>query len=72
MTTVIKNGGESESSSVGMILGVLLAIVLVVLFFVYALPALRGGTAAPGNNLDVNVDLPSPGGASGGLPGDAQ
>ncbi len=42
MTTVINTpGGQSDDSGLGFILGVIVAIVLVALFFVYALPALR-------------------------------
>lgn len=71
MATIIRNEGvDSESSSMGLILGVLLAIVLIVLFFVYALPALRApqGNANPGINVDV--DLPGDGGNTG-VPGGA-
>ena len=60
MATVINNpGGNTEGSGAGVIIGVIVAIILIILFFVYGLPALRGG-ASPSNNLDVNVDLPSP------------
>jgi hypothetical protein len=70
MATVINNpSGNSDNSGTGVIIGVIVAIILIILFFVYGLPALRGG-ASPSNSLDVNVDLPSggdvlPGGNSG-------
>jgi hypothetical protein len=62
MSTVINNpSGEGTGSGVGAILGVIIAIVLIALFFIYGLPALRGGNDG-GGSLDVNVDLPSGGG----------
>jgi hypothetical protein len=67
MATVINNpSGNSEDSGVGMIIGVLVAIVLIVLFFVYGLPALRGNPAPAQNGLNVDVNLPSGGGDNGG------
>ena len=48
----------------GMVLGVLLAIVIIVLFFVYGLPALRGNRAPDNGKIDVNVELP--GGSNNG------
>jgi hypothetical protein len=70
MTTVIKNNGSDADSSggVGLILGVLLAIVLIVLFFVYALPALRAPGPADNGGINVDVDLPGGGGGTGGSP----
>jgi hypothetical protein len=68
MATVINNpGGSNQDSGAGVIIGVIVAIILIILFFVYGLPALRGGTA-PSNTLDVNVDLPEGGDF---IPGDA-
>ncbi len=65
MATVINNP-SSEDSGVGVIIGVLVAIILVVLFFVYGLPALRGPAPADNGGINVNVDLPSGGGDSSG------
>jgi len=62
METVINNpgGGSGESSGMGMIVGVILAIVIIVLFFMYGLPAIRSNQAADDNgSVDINVELPS-------------
>lgn len=64
MTTVINNPGVGETgdSAVGMIVGVILLLVVVGLFFVYALPAIRGNSAAPrSDTVDVNVKFPAGG-----------
>ncbi len=59
MATVINNPGNGgrEDSGIGMIIGVLVVIVLIVLFFVYGLPAIRNNQTAP-NDINVDVDLP--------------
>ncbi len=62
MTTVINNPGDGESSGsmTGMILGVVVLLVVIGLFFVYALPAMRNSGAAPtSGTVDVNVKLPT-------------
>jgi len=56
MTTVINSPGSSESGGVGMIIGVLVSIIVIVLFFMYGLPALRGNQT--NESVDVNVQLP--------------
>ncbi len=64
MATVINNpadGTATTDSGMGVIVGVIVALVLLALFFVYALPALRGSGAAPQNGgASINVDLPNP------------
>ena len=63
MATVINNpGGESSDSGMGIIVGVIIAIVLIALFFISALPALRNREAPAGNQpgINVNVTAPSP------------
>lgn len=62
MTNIVNTppAGNDSGSGVGIILGVLVALIIVVLFFVYGLPALRQG-ASPDNSsgaIDVNVKLP--------------
>ncbi|MDD5068601.1 MAG: hypothetical protein PHS53_04350 [Candidatus Pacebacteria bacterium] len=68
MSTIINTpGNSSEDSGLGIILGVLIAIIVIVLFFVYGLPALRGSqTAQPSNGINVNVSLPTNAPASTG------
>jgi len=67
MTTVINNPGEgSDSSPVSMIVGVVGLLVVVVLFFMFVLPIMRGTTnqAVPDQKsgaIDVNVKLPEGG-----------
>lgn len=58
MTTVINNPGEG--SGAGAIIGVVVALAIIALLFVYGLPAIRNKTAdnaAP--SASVNVTLPS-------------
>ncbi|MFA6214970.1 MAG: hypothetical protein WC768_00190 [Patescibacteria group bacterium] len=62
MTTVINNpgNGEGSGSGVGIIIGVVVLLVVVGLFFVYALPAIRSSRVTPQNgNIDVKVNLPN-------------
>lgn len=69
MVTVVNSPGpgETESSGVGLVIGVLLAIVVIVLFFIYGLPALRTSqtqnqtpqnTSPGGSNIQINVPNP--------------
>lgn len=62
MATIINNPGDADSSGagIGMILGTIALLVVVGLFFMYALPAMRAGNTAPqGSSLNVNVDVPA-------------
>lgn len=62
MTTVINNpgNGEGSGSGVGIIIGVIVLLVVIGLFFVYALPAIRSSWVTPQKgNIDVNVKLPN-------------
>ncbi|MFA6520372.1 MAG: hypothetical protein WCT44_02060 [Candidatus Paceibacterota bacterium] len=60
MSTVINNpGGTSgDSSGVGIIVGVILAILVIFLFFRFGLPAMRNDTPQNGS-IDVNLKLPA-------------
>ncbi len=62
MATIINTpNGTSEDSGLGLILGVLLALVLIFLFFIYGLPALRGGgDNSVDRETNINVDIPNP------------
>lgn len=69
MATVINNPGEG--SGAGTIIGIVVAIILLALLFIYGLPALRGtggGTDAPSANVDINLPngVNGNGGAGGG------
>jgi hypothetical protein len=63
MTTVVNNPGEG--SGAGTIIGIVVAIILIALLFIYGLPAIRGGSApAPGANINVTVPTGSSGGGA--------
>jgi len=65
MATIINNpngveGGDGTGS--GFLAGIVIAAVLVVLFIVFGLPALRRNNAAPApsqGSVDVNLKLPT-------------
>lgn len=66
MTTVINNpGGADSDSGMSMMVGVVLLLVVVFLFFVYGLPVLRQGVSNNSqpqinqpNQIDVNTNQP--------------
>jgi hypothetical protein len=61
MATIVNTpNGSSEDSGLGLILGILLALVLIFLFFVYGLPAIRGGDNPVDRDTTINVDIPNP------------
>lgn len=59
MPTIINNPGNNseDSSGAGIIIGVVVALVLVVLFFVYILPTLRDGNEP--NTTNIDIELPA-------------
>lgn len=63
MATIINNpsDGTAAGSGMGVIVGVIVALVVLALFFIYALPALRGNTGEQDGSATINVDLPNPG-----------
>lgn len=70
MATVINNPGEN-SGGAGVIVGLVVAVIIIAVVFIYGLPAIRGGTsnnAAPSANIDVNLPGSNSGnsGGSGG------
>ncbi len=67
MTTVINtpSSGQSSDSGLGLIVGVIIALALVALFFFYGLPAIRNNSNNPGNTNVITVPLPGPTGATG-------
>lgn len=58
MTTVINNPNGSDGGSSGVIVGVLVALVIVGLFVVYGLPALRNQN---NGGAEIKVQLPTGG-----------
>lgn len=64
MTTIINTppSGNSSDSGLGLILGVLIAIGLVALFFVYGIPAIRK-SQTPNNTTNI-INIPVPTGAT--------
>lgn len=62
MPTIINNPpstGGTESSTLVLVLSVAAGIALIILFFVYGLPAIRKTADAPKNDT-VNVNITSP------------
>jgi hypothetical protein len=55
MATVVRE--ESAGSGIGSVLGIILLIAVVLLFFVYGLPLLRGGTGGTQLNLPSTVNV---------------
>lgn len=62
MTTIINtpSGESSGSSAFGVLAAILMFIVLVALFIVYAMPQLKRMDAPTPNNLEINVSTPQP------------
>jgi len=60
MTTIVNTPPNSESSSsgAGIVIGVIASFVLVVLFFIFALPAIRANMAPKSDNININIELP--------------
>ena len=69
MATIINNpdgnGTADSGGGMGMVIGAIVLILILILFFVYGLPALRGGGDSTGadvsipEQVDVNVSAPS-------------
>ncbi len=61
MATIINNpgsgsNGENNGGGAGMIIGIIVAIVIVALFVIYGLPAMRGtSNDATPNSTEINV-----------------
>jgi hypothetical protein len=78
MATVINNPNDTaDSSGLGVIVGVIIALALIILAVFYFVPAIRGagdaggGAGAGGTQINVpdSVDVNFGGGASGGTGG---
>ena len=62
MTTIINTPGSNnngDDSGLGIIAGILIAIIAIVLFFIYGLPAIRGNEAPKDDDVNINVTLPA-------------
>lgn len=59
MATVINNpSGTTESNGgLGFVIGVILLAIVLLLFFVYGLPLLRGGVTTPQVNIPGTIDV---------------
>ena len=75
MATVINTPAaqtsNDETMGIGVVLGITVAVILAVLFFAYALPAIMNGLQAPANTqpgINVEGTIPLPG-DSGNNPG---
>lgn len=74
MATIINNPSDtrpvvtSDDSGVGMIVGLVVALVLIVLFVMYVLPGFQGAsTSAPVDTAPAtNINLTVPNGTTGG------
>ncbi len=66
MATVINNPGDNGSTGAGVIIGVVVAIILVAVIFIYGLPALRESNNSGTPSANINVTLPSGNGGNGG------
>jgi hypothetical protein len=63
MTTVVNNPPQQESPTggMGMFIGIALVLLMIGLFFVYALPAIQQSSSPQINlpdEVDVNVNIP--------------
>lgn len=65
MATIVNTPAQSESNGTGFLLGIVLLIAFVLLFFFYGLPYLSNMIAGPQVNvpgqIDVNVQTPQQG-----------
>lgn len=74
MTTILNTSpsGNNTDSGMGIVIGVIVAIILIALFFVYALPALRNSNNAatsastPANTSGASINLSLPTSAASG------
>ena len=67
MTTIVNTppSGDSSDSGLGLILGVIIAIALIALFFVYGFPVLRQSNNQPNGTNIITIPVPGPTGATG-------
>lgn len=61
MTTIINNPSDKseEGMGIGMIIGLLVVAVLVIVFFMYGIPALKGDKGEKGATGTIQIQLPA-------------
>ena len=69
MATIVNNPGGSSDSSVGIIVSVIVLILAIALFFIYALPAIQRGNAPEEQPGSINIDVTAPSSSPGSSPG---
>ena len=60
MATIINNPSENSGLGVGMILGIVVAVVVMALLLVYGFSIYRGGQQLKASNPVIKVELPVP------------
>jgi hypothetical protein len=62
MATVVNNPSQSDNNGMGFLIGVVVLIVFLILFFVYILPmitqSMQGPSVTVPDQVDVNVSTP--------------
>ena len=67
MATIVNNPGTTEDSGAGVVIGVVIALLVIVLFFAFALPYIRNGAtpgvpntgSTPGASANIDVNFPT-------------
>lgn len=60
MATIVNTPGTEGGSAAVLIVGLVITAVLVVLFFIYGLPALQNMSQASATPTTIKVELPTP------------
>ncbi len=66
MVTIVNNPDTAEDGAAGVVIGVVIALLIIVLFFAFALPYIRNNSGTPGvpntgssdSDTEVNISLP--------------
>ena len=61
MATIINNPGENSSSGAGVIVGLVVAVILVAVIFIYGIPYLRSNNTGASNTPSANINVTLPG-----------
>lgn len=75
MATIVNNPSDADTSGTGVVVGIVIALLVLILFFVFGLPYLRNNqtpqapsTGSP-NSTDINVTVPPSSSNSGSTGG---